>query len=147
MFKHPLILLLLLPAGVGSSTAVSFSAFLNARFPPADLGGDITVSYSSPTGEQLTHAHTHFIHSFPNLEAEHCSGSGHEWLSVVHALPWWILVDPSLGDLGGSWLTPLCLTPLCLIPHWWIHPWWIPLFHRQSCASPLEDLTPPSGPQ
>lgn len=34
---------------VGSSTVVSFSAFLNAPFPPADLGSDITVSYSSPT--------------------------------------------------------------------------------------------------
>nr|XP_046254883.1 protein PTHB1 isoform X2 [Scatophagus argus] len=38
------------PMGVGSSTVVSFSAFLNGRYPPADLTGDITVSYSSPTG-------------------------------------------------------------------------------------------------
>lgn len=37
-------------SGVGSSTVVKFSAFLNGRYPPADLGGDITVSYSSPTG-------------------------------------------------------------------------------------------------
>ncbi|XP_008322019.1 protein PTHB1 [Cynoglossus semilaevis] len=36
--------------GVGSSTVVSFSVFLNGRYPPADLSGDITVSYSSPTG-------------------------------------------------------------------------------------------------
>ncbi|KAM7382893.1 hypothetical protein PAMP_002590 [Pampus punctatissimus] len=35
--------------GVGSSTVVAFSAFLNGRFPPADLSGDITMSYSSPT--------------------------------------------------------------------------------------------------
>uniref|UniRef100_A0A8C4FC78 Bardet-Biedl syndrome 9 n=1 Tax=Dicentrarchus labrax TaxID=13489 RepID=A0A8C4FC78_DICLA len=35
---------------VGSSTVVAFSAFLNGRYPPADLTGDITVSYSSPTG-------------------------------------------------------------------------------------------------
>uniref|UniRef100_A0A3Q3J5M0 Bardet-Biedl syndrome 9 n=1 Tax=Monopterus albus TaxID=43700 RepID=A0A3Q3J5M0_MONAL len=38
------------PMGVGSSTVVAFSAFLNGRYPPADLTGDITVSYSSPTG-------------------------------------------------------------------------------------------------
>ncbi|XP_068179046.1 protein PTHB1 isoform X2 [Antennarius striatus] len=38
------------PMGVGSSTVVSFSAFLNGRYPPADLTGDITVSYSSATG-------------------------------------------------------------------------------------------------
>ncbi|XP_034467441.1 protein PTHB1 isoform X1 [Hippoglossus hippoglossus] len=37
------------PMGVGSSTVVKFSAFLNGRYPPADLTGDITVSYSSPT--------------------------------------------------------------------------------------------------
>lgn len=40
----------LLSADVGSSTVVAFSAFLNGRYPPADLTGDITVSYSSPTG-------------------------------------------------------------------------------------------------
>uniref|UniRef100_A0A3Q1APR1 Bardet-Biedl syndrome 9 n=1 Tax=Amphiprion ocellaris TaxID=80972 RepID=A0A3Q1APR1_AMPOC len=39
-----------LSSGVGSSTVVAFSAFLNGRYPPADLTGDITVSYSSPTG-------------------------------------------------------------------------------------------------
>ncbi|KAM3613772.1 uncharacterized protein V6R79_004898 [Siganus canaliculatus] len=38
------------PMGIGSSTAVTFSAFLNGRYPPADLSGDVTVSYSSPTG-------------------------------------------------------------------------------------------------
>ncbi|KAM9851598.1 protein PTHB1 [Aulostomus maculatus] len=37
------------PMGVGSSTVVVFSAFLNGRYPPADLTGDITVSYTSPT--------------------------------------------------------------------------------------------------
>ncbi|KAM8735062.1 protein PTHB1 isoform 1-T1 [Acanthopagrus schlegelii] len=37
------------PMGVGSSTVVAFSAFLNGRYPPADLTGDVTVSYSSPT--------------------------------------------------------------------------------------------------
>uniref|UniRef100_A0AAX7VFC7 Bardet-Biedl syndrome 9 n=1 Tax=Astatotilapia calliptera TaxID=8154 RepID=A0AAX7VFC7_ASTCA len=36
--------------GVGSSKVVVFSAFLNGHYPPADLTGDITVSYSSPTG-------------------------------------------------------------------------------------------------
>uniref|UniRef100_A0A671VQY4 Bardet-Biedl syndrome 9 n=1 Tax=Sparus aurata TaxID=8175 RepID=A0A671VQY4_SPAAU len=36
--------------GIGSSTVVAFSAFLNGRYPPADLTGDVTVSYSSPTG-------------------------------------------------------------------------------------------------
>uniref|UniRef100_A0AAV2MF42 Bardet-Biedl syndrome 9 n=1 Tax=Knipowitschia caucasica TaxID=637954 RepID=A0AAV2MF42_KNICA len=36
--------------GVGSSTAVSFSAFLNGHYPPADLTGDITISYTAPTG-------------------------------------------------------------------------------------------------
>uniref|UniRef100_A0AAX7TNC4 Bardet-Biedl syndrome 9 n=1 Tax=Astatotilapia calliptera TaxID=8154 RepID=A0AAX7TNC4_ASTCA len=35
--------------GVGSSKVVVFSAFLNGHYPPADLTGDITVSYSSPT--------------------------------------------------------------------------------------------------
>uniref|UniRef100_A0A8D3DMV7 Bardet-Biedl syndrome 9 n=1 Tax=Scophthalmus maximus TaxID=52904 RepID=A0A8D3DMV7_SCOMX len=39
-----------LSPGVGSSTVVVFSAFLNGRYPPADLTGDITVSFSSPTG-------------------------------------------------------------------------------------------------
>uniref|UniRef100_A0AAX7UA96 Bardet-Biedl syndrome 9 n=1 Tax=Astatotilapia calliptera TaxID=8154 RepID=A0AAX7UA96_ASTCA len=34
---------------VGSSKVVVFSAFLNGHYPPADLTGDITVSYSSPT--------------------------------------------------------------------------------------------------
>ncbi|XP_077432794.1 protein PTHB1 isoform X2 [Vanacampus margaritifer] len=38
------------PLGVGSSTAVVFSVFLNGRYPPADLTGDLTLSYSSPTG-------------------------------------------------------------------------------------------------
>ncbi|XP_026225869.1 protein PTHB1 [Anabas testudineus] len=38
------------PIGVGSSTVVAFSAFLNGRYPPADLTGDISVSYNSPTG-------------------------------------------------------------------------------------------------
>ncbi|XP_028280994.1 protein PTHB1 [Parambassis ranga] len=38
------------PMSVGASTVVAFSAFLNGRYPPADLSGDITVSYSSPTG-------------------------------------------------------------------------------------------------
>ncbi|CAK6967824.1 protein PTHB1%2C partial [Scomber scombrus] len=38
------------PMGVGSSTVVAFSAFLNGRYPPADLTGDITLSYNSPTG-------------------------------------------------------------------------------------------------
>ncbi|KAF3692417.1 Protein PTHB1 Bardet-Biedl syndrome 9 protein -like protein [Channa argus] len=38
------------PIGIGSSTAVEFSAFLNGRYPPADLTGDIIVSYSTPTG-------------------------------------------------------------------------------------------------
>ncbi|XP_047217820.1 protein PTHB1 isoform X2 [Girardinichthys multiradiatus] len=36
--------------GVGSTKEVSFSVFLNGRYPPADLTGDIVVSYSSPTG-------------------------------------------------------------------------------------------------
>uniref|UniRef100_A0A1A8JRU2 Bardet-Biedl syndrome 9 n=1 Tax=Nothobranchius kuhntae TaxID=321403 RepID=A0A1A8JRU2_NOTKU len=38
------------PMGVGSTKVVAFSAFLNGRYPPADLTGDIIVSYSSPTG-------------------------------------------------------------------------------------------------
>ncbi|XP_068424934.1 protein PTHB1 isoform X2 [Clinocottus analis] len=38
------------PMAVGSSTVVAFSAFLNGRYPAADLTGDVTVSYSSPTG-------------------------------------------------------------------------------------------------
>lgn len=38
------------PMGAGSSSVITFSAFLNGRYPPADLTGDITVSYSSPTG-------------------------------------------------------------------------------------------------
>ncbi|KAM3873067.1 protein PTHB1 [Diretmus argenteus] len=37
------------PMGVGSSKVVAFSAFLNGHYPPADLTGDIAVSYSSPT--------------------------------------------------------------------------------------------------
>ncbi|TMS10471.1 Protein PTHB1 [Larimichthys crocea] len=41
------------PMGVGSSTVVAFSAFLNGRYPPADLTGDITVSYSSPTAPKV----------------------------------------------------------------------------------------------
>ncbi|XP_012709581.2 protein PTHB1 isoform X2 [Fundulus heteroclitus] len=36
--------------GVGSTKEVAFSAFLNGPYPPADLTGDIVVSYSSPTG-------------------------------------------------------------------------------------------------
>ncbi|XP_061632773.1 protein PTHB1 isoform X2 [Phyllopteryx taeniolatus] len=43
------------PLGVGSSIAVVFSAFLNGRYPPADLSGDLTLSYSSPTG--VPHVH------------------------------------------------------------------------------------------
>ncbi|XP_037532484.1 protein PTHB1 [Nematolebias whitei] len=35
--------------GVGSTKVVAFSAFLNGRYPPADLTGDIIVSYFSPT--------------------------------------------------------------------------------------------------
>uniref|UniRef100_A0A8C5NB35 Bardet-Biedl syndrome 9 n=1 Tax=Gouania willdenowi TaxID=441366 RepID=A0A8C5NB35_GOUWI len=38
-----------LSPGVGSSRVVAFSAFLNGHYPPADLTGDISVSYSSPT--------------------------------------------------------------------------------------------------
>ncbi|XP_065814165.1 protein PTHB1 isoform X1 [Labrus bergylta] len=37
------------PMGFGASTVVEFSAFLNGRYSPADLTGDITVSYRSPT--------------------------------------------------------------------------------------------------
>uniref|UniRef100_A0A674DQL6 Bardet-Biedl syndrome 9 n=1 Tax=Salmo trutta TaxID=8032 RepID=A0A674DQL6_SALTR len=39
-----------LNTGVGSTTVVAFSAFLNGQYPPADLTGDVAVSYSSPTG-------------------------------------------------------------------------------------------------
>uniref|UniRef100_A0A8C9XVM8 Bardet-Biedl syndrome 9 n=1 Tax=Sander lucioperca TaxID=283035 RepID=A0A8C9XVM8_SANLU len=39
-----------LSSGAGSSTVVAFSAFLNGRYPAADLTGDITVSFSLPTG-------------------------------------------------------------------------------------------------
>ncbi|KAM9405601.1 protein PTHB1 isoform 6-T8 [Salvelinus alpinus] len=42
--------LVLEPLGVGSTTVVAFSAFLNGQYPPADLTGDVAVSYSSPTG-------------------------------------------------------------------------------------------------
>ncbi|XP_011603530.2 protein PTHB1 isoform X2 [Takifugu rubripes] len=38
------------PMDIGSSTSVKFSAFLNGRYLPADLKGEITVSYNSPTG-------------------------------------------------------------------------------------------------
>ncbi|XP_046907324.1 LOW QUALITY PROTEIN: protein PTHB1, partial [Hypomesus transpacificus] len=38
------------PLGVGATMAVTFSAFLNGEYPPADLTGDVAVSYSSPTG-------------------------------------------------------------------------------------------------
>uniref|UniRef100_A0AAY4A8C9 Bardet-Biedl syndrome 9 n=1 Tax=Denticeps clupeoides TaxID=299321 RepID=A0AAY4A8C9_9TELE len=40
----------LLSAGAGSQVVVAFSAFLNGRYPPADLGGDVALSYSCPTG-------------------------------------------------------------------------------------------------
>ncbi|CAL8359058.1 unnamed protein product, partial [Arctogadus glacialis] len=43
------------PMGVGSSTVVVFSVFLNGHYPPADLSGDIAVSYSSPTGVPRVH--------------------------------------------------------------------------------------------
>ncbi|CAL8247598.1 unnamed protein product [Lota lota] len=43
------------PMGVGSSTVVAFSAFLNGHYPPADLSGDIAVSYSSLTGVPRVH--------------------------------------------------------------------------------------------
>ncbi|XP_072524560.1 protein PTHB1 isoform X2 [Salminus brasiliensis] len=36
--------------GSGSQLVVTFSAFLNGHYTPADLTGDIAVSYSSPTG-------------------------------------------------------------------------------------------------
>ncbi|KAM6967643.1 protein PTHB1 [Aplochiton taeniatus] len=36
--------------GVGTTTVITFSAFLNGLYPPADLTGDVAVSYSSPTG-------------------------------------------------------------------------------------------------
>ncbi|XP_060761668.1 protein PTHB1 isoform X2 [Neoarius graeffei] len=36
--------------GSGSQVVVAFSAFLNGRYTPADLTGDVAVSYSSPTG-------------------------------------------------------------------------------------------------
>ncbi|MBN3325905.1 PTHB1 protein, partial [Atractosteus spatula] len=35
--------------GPGSSVLVVFSAFLNGEYPPADLGGDVAISYSTPT--------------------------------------------------------------------------------------------------
>ncbi|KAJ8377428.1 hypothetical protein AAFF_G00260330 [Aldrovandia affinis] len=34
----------------GAVSSVEFSAFLNGLYPPADLGGDVAVSYSTPTG-------------------------------------------------------------------------------------------------
>ncbi|XP_067837947.1 protein PTHB1 isoform X2 [Heptranchias perlo] len=34
----------------GTSTSITLSVFLKGRFPPADLGGDIAVSYNTPTG-------------------------------------------------------------------------------------------------
>ncbi|XP_062843657.1 protein PTHB1 [Trichomycterus rosablanca] len=34
----------------GSQVVVAFSAFLNGHYTPADLTGDVAVSYSSPTG-------------------------------------------------------------------------------------------------
>lgn len=40
-------------ADIGSSTSVKFSAFLNGHYLPADLRGEITVSYNSPTGKWL----------------------------------------------------------------------------------------------
>ncbi|XP_034554446.1 protein PTHB1 isoform X2 [Notolabrus celidotus] len=46
---------LLEPMGFGASTVVEFSAFLNGRYPPADMTGDVTVSYSSPTGVPRVH--------------------------------------------------------------------------------------------
>ncbi|KAL4657494.1 protein PTHB1 [Arapaima gigas] len=36
--------------GPGSTSFVVFSVFLNEKYPPAELGGDVTVSYSTPTG-------------------------------------------------------------------------------------------------
>uniref|UniRef100_A0A8C9TUQ7 Bardet-Biedl syndrome 9 n=1 Tax=Scleropages formosus TaxID=113540 RepID=A0A8C9TUQ7_SCLFO len=35
--------------GPGSTSFVMFSVFLNEKYSPADLGGDVTVSYSTPT--------------------------------------------------------------------------------------------------
>ncbi|XP_064199426.1 protein PTHB1 isoform X1 [Anguilla rostrata] len=35
--------------GAGATTTVMFSAFLNGQYPPADLGGNVAVSYSTPT--------------------------------------------------------------------------------------------------
>ncbi|XP_062394267.1 protein PTHB1 [Sardina pilchardus] len=35
--------------GAGAQTVVTFSAFLDGLYPPADLTGDVAVSYSSPT--------------------------------------------------------------------------------------------------
>ncbi|KAI4794497.1 hypothetical protein KUCAC02_032026, partial [Chaenocephalus aceratus] len=54
---------------VGKSTIVAFSAFLNGRYPAADLSGYVTVSYSSPTGKHtLTHTyHTHTFHAGSRL--------------------------------------------------------------------------------
>ncbi|XP_034144976.1 protein PTHB1 isoform X2 [Esox lucius] len=37
------------PLGVGSTTVVAFSAFLNGPYPPADLTGDVAVSYCTST--------------------------------------------------------------------------------------------------
>lgn len=42
-------------AGSGSQVVVAFSVFLNGHYTPADLTGDVAVSFSSPTG---THTHT-----------------------------------------------------------------------------------------
>ncbi|KAJ8290864.1 hypothetical protein GJAV_G00018490 [Gymnothorax javanicus] len=36
--------------GPGTTITVTFSAFLNGQYPPADLGGHVAVSYSTPTG-------------------------------------------------------------------------------------------------
>ncbi|XP_031432807.1 protein PTHB1 [Clupea harengus] len=38
-----------LGGGGGSQAVVTFSAYLNGLYPPADLTGDVAVSYSSPT--------------------------------------------------------------------------------------------------
>uniref|UniRef100_A0A3B4AGT7 Uncharacterized protein n=1 Tax=Periophthalmus magnuspinnatus TaxID=409849 RepID=A0A3B4AGT7_9GOBI len=48
--EFAVIVFFLFVAGVGSSTIVTFSAFLNGHYPPADLTGDVTVSYNAPTG-------------------------------------------------------------------------------------------------
>lgn len=45
-------------AGIGASTSLRFSAFLNGRYLPADLRGDITVNYNSPTGKRANLTHT-----------------------------------------------------------------------------------------